>query len=105
MTVDASTLGNITLFAIGNVNSTEAPKADSPKQRNVYLSVRYTFVTAEIAVSPTAGPGGGSITLNGSGFTASSSANLSYLNPLTSTWVSIVNNTANHNTGTIHLQP
>jgi hypothetical protein len=43
-------------------------------------------------VSPTSGPGGGSITLNGLGFTMDSSVNISYLNPITANWVSIVNN-------------
>ena len=45
-----------------------------------------------LTVSPTSGPAGGLITLNGIGFTANSSVNISYLNPVNSTtWVSINN--------------
>ena len=51
----------------------------------------YNFGTY-FTVSPTSGPANGSITLNGIGFTANSSVNISYLNPLSSTWVPIVNN-------------
>ena len=47
-----------------------------------------------LTVSPTSGPAGGLITLNGIGFTAGSSVNISYLNPVNSTWVPIVNNFA-----------
>ena len=43
---------------------------------------------------PTSGPSNGAITLSGLGFTAGSSVNISYLNPLTSTWTPIVNNLA-----------
>jgi hypothetical protein len=45
-------------------------------------------------LSPTSGPSNGAITLSGLGFTAGSSVNISYLNPLTSTWTPIVNNLA-----------
>jgi cell division septation protein DedD len=51
----------------------------------------YNFGTY-LTVSPTSGPAGGVITLNGVGFTAGSSVNISYLNPLSSAWVPIVNN-------------
>jgi hypothetical protein len=53
----------------------------------------------EVTVSPTSGPPAGAITLNGVGFTAGSSVNISYLNPLTSTWVSITNNSATPSQG------
>ena len=43
---------------------------------------------------PTSGPSNGAITLSGLGFTAGSSVNISYLNPLTSTWTPIINNLA-----------
>jgi len=46
---------------------------------------------AMLTVSPTSGPANGSITLNGIGFTANSSVNISYLNPITSAWVSVNN--------------
>ncbi len=45
-------------------------------------------------LSPTLGPPNGSITLTGLGFTAESSVNISYLNPLTSSWTPIINNLA-----------
>ena len=48
--------------------------------------------SSHLSVSPTSGPAGGLITLNGIGFTTGSSVNISYLSPVTSVWVSIVNN-------------
>jgi hypothetical protein len=45
-----------------------------------------------LTVSPNSGPPQGAITLNGDGLTPSSSANISWLNPLTSTWVLMANN-------------
>ena len=50
----------------------------------------YNFGTY-FTVSPTSGPANGSITLNGIGFTANSSVNIYYLNPITSAWVSVNN--------------
>lgn len=47
-----------------------------------------------LEVSPTLGPPNGAIILNGFGFTAGNSVNISYLNPITSRWVSIINNSA-----------
>ncbi len=52
--------------------------------------------SSHLTVSPTTGPAGGLITLNGIGFTPESSVNISYLNPVTSAWVSIVNNSASN---------
>jgi hypothetical protein len=46
----------------------------------------------EFTISPTSGPSAGAITLNGVGFTAGSSVNISYLNPVTHTWIPIINN-------------
>ena len=46
-----------------------------------------------IKALPISGPAGHSLTLSGVGFTAGSSVNISYLNPITSTWISIINNT------------
>jgi hypothetical protein len=45
-----------------------------------------------LQVSPTSGPSEDLITLNGAGFLAGSSVNLSYLNPTTSNWVPITSN-------------
>ncbi len=46
-----------------------------------------------LEVSPTSGAPGTTISLYGAGLTGSS-VNISYLNPVTSTWVSLINNTA-----------
>lgn len=51
-----------------------------------------TFNFGSLTVSPTSGPGGGLVTLDGIGFIAGSSANMSYLNPINSTWIPITNN-------------
>ena len=53
----------------------------------------FDFATS-FDVFPTSGPPNGAITLSGSGFTSGSSVNISYLNPLTSTWTPIINNLA-----------
>lgn len=45
----------------------------------------------EVTVSPTSGPSGGSLTINGVNFFGNS-VNISYLNPLNSLWMSLVNN-------------
>jgi hypothetical protein len=89
----STTTGTVNRFAISNVNSTDAPKATVNNQ-DVYLTVAYTTYIGEVSLSPTSGPAGETIALNGWGFTRSSSVNLTYLNPATSTWFSIVNNTA-----------
>ncbi len=46
----------------------------------------------EVTVSPTSGPPNGSITLNGVGFTSGGSVNISYRNPINSSWVPLINN-------------
>lgn len=46
----------------------------------------------DLSVSPTSGPASGLITLNGKGFTANNFVNISYLNPLNSSWVPLANN-------------
>jgi hypothetical protein len=45
----------------------------------------------EVTVSPSSGPSGGAVAINGVNFLGSS-VNLSYLNPLNSSWIPIVNN-------------
>ena len=47
-----------------------------------------------LEVFPTSGPTGGLITLNGTNFTANRSVNITYLNPITSTWIPIIYNLA-----------
>jgi hypothetical protein len=46
---------------------------------------------AEVTVSPSSGPSGGSVTINGVNFLGDS-VNISYLNPLNFSWVSIISN-------------
>ena len=45
----------------------------------------YNFA-ADLEVLPQSGPGRGAITLSGNALTANNSANISWLNPLTSKW-------------------
>ena len=52
-----------------------------------------TFNFGALTVSPSSGPAGGLITLDGIGFLGNS-ANISYLYPLNSTWIPIINNIA-----------
>jgi hypothetical protein len=89
----SSSTGIVNGFAIGSIYSADAPKA-TVQNSNVNLTVAYTVYIGELALSSTSGPPGGAITLNGWGFTHGSSANLTYLNSATSTWISIANNTA-----------
>ena len=64
---------------------------------------RYDYVTGlgspmtfdfntSLDVYPLSGPGNGSITLIGTGFTAQGSVNISYLNPINSAWLPVINN-------------
>jgi hypothetical protein len=88
-----STLGTITSFSIGDVNSPDAPRA-TVNNNYVYLTLTYSLMTAELSLAPTSGPAGTPITIGGVAFTPSRSVNISYLNPATSQWTSLVNNTA-----------
>ena len=54
---------------------------------------------AELTVSPSSGPAGGPITLNGEGLTPNSSANISWLN--SSTWIPMANNVATDSNGNL----
>jgi hypothetical protein len=58
----------------------------------------YNFGT-DLNIYPSSGPAGGEITLNGVGFSTNSSTNISWLNPLTSTWTTIANNVTTDYTG------
>jgi hypothetical protein len=93
-----TTVGTVTSFSIGNVSSPDAPRA-TIQNSNVYLTLYYSVTTAELTVSPTSGPPGALTTLSGSGFTPNRTVNISYLNPVTSKWVSIINNTATNAQG------
>ncbi len=91
--IGTGTTGVVNGFAIGNVNSTDTPKATVQNQ-SVYLTVAYTVCIGELSLSPTSGPPGGTMTVSGWGFTQNGSVNLTYLDPTSSTWLSIVNNTS-----------
>ena len=47
---------------------------------------------SEVIVSPASGPPSGAITISGKGFTAGSSVNISFLNPISNAWIPIINN-------------
>jgi hypothetical protein len=51
-----------------------------------------TNFSTEITISPTEGPPNGLVTLSGTGFAQSSSANISYRNPINSLWLQLVSN-------------
>ena len=84
----SSATGNVTFFGVGSANSSQAPV---PTVNNHYVTLTLTYWAAPptVVVSPTSGPPLGAVTLAGFGFTEGSSLNISYLNPLTSTWIPI----------------
>lgn len=53
------------------------------------ITTNYDFA---LAVTPSQGTGTGAITISGADFTAGSTVKIEYLNPQSSTWVSVVNN-------------
>jgi hypothetical protein len=69
-------------------------KASSNASASVLVSDTSVTVSSALRVTPALGPAGVAITVEGYGFSASSTASITYLNPVTSTWVSIVNDTA-----------
>ncbi len=91
--VGTSTTGTITYFAVDNSIATGTP-TPTINYTNVYLTLNYSAASPTLTLSFTSGPASGAITLNGVGFTAGSSVNIAYLNPLTSTWIPITNNLA-----------
>jgi cyclophilin family peptidyl-prolyl cis-trans isomerase len=68
-------------------------KAAADAADSVIVSDTSVMLTNTLRVSPSSGPAGAEISVEGYGFSANSTANMTYLNPVTSTWVSIVNNT------------
>jgi hypothetical protein len=90
--------GTVTGFSVGDTSSSDAPQS-TVNNNDVYLTLCNLVITSELWVSPTSGPAGTAITLVGVGFTPDSSVNLSYLNPATSSWVSVVNDTATNSEG------
>ena len=82
------TTGNVTFFGIGTASSSQVPVQTV---NNAYVTLNLTYSTAAptLTVTPASGPPSGAITLNGAGFTTSGSINITWLNPLTSTWIPI----------------
>jgi hypothetical protein len=81
--------GTITYFGVGNAISTQTP-ATTVNNGYVNLTLTYSLASTTLNLSPTSGPPSGIVTLNGAGFTAGSSVNISYLSPC-SIWVPIIN--------------
>jgi hypothetical protein len=88
-----ATTGNITYFAIGNTSSTQTPMA-TINNAYVNLALICSIYQPTLDLSPTAGPAGGIITLNGAGFIAGSSLDISYFNPVNSIWNPVVSDYA-----------
>ncbi len=88
-------------------NVTPLPFKDITVGNNGYpAGIGYDYVTGlgspitvdfnfKLDAVPAQGPGAGAVSLNGEGFTASSTVDLEYLNPLTSTWTPIVDDYPN----------
>jgi PKD repeat protein len=74
-------------------------KASDASATEVAVSDTSITIVGTLQVTPASGSAGTAVTINGYGFLASSSANITYLNPVTSKWVSIANNTAVDSTG------
>ena len=81
--------GTINYFAIGSTNSTQPP-IQTHNGQYVNLSLIYSLAPTTLTVSPTSGSASNIITLNGIGF-AGNSVNISYLNPITQSWIPIAN--------------
>jgi hypothetical protein len=74
-------------------------KASGYSSPEVAVSDASIKIVGTLQITPTSGPAGAAVAINGYGFSASSSVNITYLNPVTSTWVSMVNNTLTDATG------
>ena len=68
-------------------------KAADGASDSVIVSDTSVMLTSTLWVSPSSGPAGAEISVEGYAFSVNSTANITYLNPLASTWVSMVNNT------------
>jgi len=84
-----SAVGNVTYFAIGDSTCVTTP-VETKQFEYVYLTVNHSLVLPALTIVPTSGQFQKTVTLTGVGFNTGSSVNLSYLNPVTSTWTSIV---------------
>jgi hypothetical protein len=68
-------------------------KASADSSASVLVSDAAVTLVGALQVTPISGPAGAAITFEGYGFSANITVNITYLNPVTSTWVAIVNNT------------
>ncbi|MGD6808395.1 MAG: PKD domain-containing protein [Candidatus Bathyarchaeia archaeon] len=85
------TTGTVTYFAVEDSVSSNTP-VQTRNYATVSLTVTHTLVTPSLTVSPSYGIAGQKITVQGTGFTAGNSVNLTYLNPAINTWITIANN-------------
>jgi hypothetical protein len=68
-------------------------KASADSSVSILVSDTSATLVGALWVTPASGPAGAAITVEGYGFSANSTANITYLNPITSTWVPIANST------------
>ena len=68
-------------------------KASAEPSDSVLVSDTSVTIVGALRVTPASGPAGAEISVEGYAFSANATANIAYLNPVTSTWVSIANNT------------
>jgi hypothetical protein len=68
-------------------------KASADSSASVLVSDTSVTMIGTLRVTPASGPAGVTIAVEGYGFSANSTVNITYLNPVTSIWVSMVNNT------------
>jgi hypothetical protein len=98
-------------LAVTNANLYDRAKSSSSYFRDITSGLNYvnsategydlvtglgspltTNFDTEVTVSPTSGPPNSPVTLNGVGFTIGSSVNISYMNPVSASWGSLINN-------------
>jgi hypothetical protein len=68
-------------------------KASTDSSASVLVSDTSATVIGILQVTPVSGPAGAAAVVEGYGFSANSTVNITYLNPVTSTWISMINNT------------
>jgi C1A family cysteine protease len=85
------TTGTVTYFAVGDSVSYSTPLR-TRNYATVSLSVTHTLIIPALTVTPRFGFAGQEITLQGTGFTADNTVNLTYLNPITNEWGKIADN-------------
>jgi hypothetical protein len=74
-------------------------KASADSSASILVSDTSAVLVGALRVTPASGQAGAAIRVEGYGFSANSTTDITYLNPITSTWVSIANNTLIDETG------